>query len=63
MIERFTHIGHLAAMVLFALLVSIALACMTRRTWPARARYTVRTFLLFILVGAGIAWLMYPFSR
>lgn len=55
--------SHLAAMTAFALLVSVALACMTRKTWPERGRYIVRTFLLFMLIGAGIAWLMYPFSR
>ena len=55
--------SHLAAMAAFALLVSVALACMTRKTWPDRARYVLRTFLLFMLIGAGIAWLMYPFSR
>ena len=61
--EIFTHMTHFAAMILFALLVSVALACMTRKTWPERGRYIVRTFLLFMLIGAGIAWLMYPFSK
>lgn len=55
--------SHLGAMVLFALLLSAGLACMARRTWRERAFYAVRVFLLLMLIGAGIAWLMYPFSR
>ncbi len=55
--------SHFAAMLVFALLVSVALACLTRRTTAERIRYALRTFLLFILVGVGFAWLMYPFSK
>jgi hypothetical protein len=63
MLNRLSDISHLAAMLAFALLISIALACLTRRTWPERIRYTLWTFVLFILIGVGVAWLMYPFSR
>jgi hypothetical protein len=56
-------LSHFWAMVLFAVFVSIALACLTRRTAGERVRYAVVSFLLFILVGVGAAWLMYPFSR
>jgi len=55
--------SHFAAMMAFALLLSVAMACMTRKTWAERLRYVVRTFVLFMLIGAGIAWLMYPFSK
>jgi hypothetical protein len=63
MLPLFSHVSHFAAMLLFALLVSMGLACLTRKTWAERARYAVRTFLLFIVIGAGIAWLMFPLSK
>lgn len=50
-------------MALYAALVSIALACLTHRTAAERVRYAAVTFSLFIVVGVGIAWLMYPLSR
>ncbi|MGH9746393.1 MAG: hypothetical protein ACRD59_09850 [Candidatus Acidiferrales bacterium] len=55
--------NHFWAMVLFALFVSMALACLTRRTAGERVRYAVVSLLLFLLIGVGAAWLMYPFSR
>jgi cytochrome bd-type quinol oxidase subunit 2 len=50
-------------MLLFALLVSVALACVTRRTTRERIRYAAWSFAMFALVSVGIAWLMYPFSH
>ncbi len=50
-------------MALFALLVSVALASLGRHTFQERLKYAVWTFLLFLIVGVGIAWLMYPLSR
>jgi hypothetical protein len=55
--------SHFWAMVLFALFVSMALAGLTRRTAAERVRYAVVSLLLFLLIGIGAAWLMYPFSR
>jgi hypothetical protein len=55
--------GHFAAMLLFAMLVSLALACLARRTTAGRIRYAAKSFLLFIVISVGIAWLMYPFSQ
>jgi hypothetical protein len=57
------HLSHFAAMVVFALLVSIVLAGLARRTAAERIRYALWTLMMFLLVGVGIAWLMYPFSR
>ena len=57
------HLTHFAAMALFALLVSVALAGMGRQNFRERLKYAVWTFLLFLIVGIGIAWLMYPLSR
>jgi len=57
------HLTHFWAMVLFALLVSVAFACLGRQTVGRRIKYAVWSFLLFLAIGVGIAWLMYPFSR
>ena len=56
-------LGHFPALVLFAALVSAALGCLVRRGTAQRIHYALRSFILFLVVGVGIAWLMYPFSR
>jgi hypothetical protein len=56
-------LSHFWAMILFSLFVSMALSCLTRRTTPERIKYAALSLLLFLLVGIGAAWLMYPFSR
>jgi hypothetical protein len=56
-------LSHFWAMILFALFVSMALGCLTRRTTLERIKYAAWSFLLFLLIGIGAAWLMYPFSR
>jgi hypothetical protein len=55
--------SHFAAMLLFALLASMALACLPQRSTSGRIRYAIMSFVLFIVIGVGIAWLMYPFSK
>jgi len=49
--------------MLFAVLVSAGLACLGRRTNAERLKYALRLLALFVVVGVGIAWLMYPLSR
>ena len=56
-------LSHFWAMILFALLVSIVLGALTRRSTIERVKYAAWSFLLFLLFGVGAAWLMYPFSR
>jgi hypothetical protein len=56
-------LSHFWAMILFALFVSMALGCLTRRTTLERIKYAALSFLFFLLIGIGAAWLMYPFSR
>jgi hypothetical protein len=56
-------VGHFGAMVLFALLVSVAFACSGHRTLAMRIKYALLCFLLFLAIGVGIAWVMYPLSR
>ncbi|MFY9731096.1 MAG: hypothetical protein WB723_09740 [Candidatus Acidiferrales bacterium] len=55
--------SHFGAMVLFALFVSMALGCLTRRSIPERIKYAAWSFLWFLVIGIGAAWLMYPLSR
>ncbi len=55
--------AHFQAMLLFALLISIAFAFLTKRKLSDRVKYAVWTFFLFILIGVAIGWAMYPFSR
>lgn len=50
-------------MVIFALLVSIALAGLGGHTTAQRIKYAVWSFVMFLAIGVGLAWLMYPFSR
>lgn len=50
-------------MVLFAALISIALACLGRTTIRGRIRYAAWVLALFLIVAIGMAWLMYPLSR
>jgi hypothetical protein len=55
--------SHFAAMLIFALLVSVALGCLVRHSTVERIRYAIWSFALFVIVGVGFAWLMFPFSR
>lgn len=54
---------HLQALVLFALVISVAFGFLGRRAPKERVKYILWTLLLFILVGVTIGWAMYPFSR
>lgn len=57
------HLSHFGAMLIFALLVSIAFACAGRHALAIRIKYALWSFLLFLGIGLGIAWLMYPLSK
>jgi hypothetical protein len=59
----FLHVNHLAALMIFAALVSIAIGVLARRTGARRLRYALWSFACFVIVSVAIAWLMYPFSR
>lgn len=50
-------------MLLFAALISIAVASLARRTMKRRIQYALWAFFMFIVVSVGVAWLLYPFSR
>jgi hypothetical protein len=57
------QLSHFQAMVLFALAVSIAFGFLSRRPTLERIKYIGWSLLLFLLIGIGIGWAMYPFSR
>jgi hypothetical protein len=50
-------------MILFALAISIAFGFLSRRPVLERLKYMGWSFLLFLLIGIGLGWVMYPFSR
>jgi cytochrome bd-type quinol oxidase subunit 2 len=54
---------HMQAFLLFAAIISIAFGFLGRRQPKDRVRYILWTFALFLLIGIGIGWAMYPFSR
>jgi len=56
-------LNHFQAMLVFALVVSIAFAFLTKRDLSERAKYVLWAFLAFLLVAIGLGWVMYPFSR
>jgi len=56
-------LSHVQAMALFAAIVSVAFGFLGRRRPVDRLKYILWSLLLFLLVGVGIGWAMYPFSR
>ena len=57
------RLSHFQAMVFFALLISVAFGFLSRRGAYQRARYILWSFILFLVIGVGIGWAMYPFSH
>src|ERR1700730_15796650 len=57
------HLSHFQAMLLFALVISVAFGFLSRRPPLDRLKYILWSFGLFLVIGIGIGWLMYPFSR
>lgn len=55
--------SHFADMAWFALIVSVALGVLSRRTTIERIKYAAVSFFLFMGIAIAIGWLMYPFSR
>jgi hypothetical protein len=56
-------LSHIQAFLLFAAIISIAFGFLGRRKPQDRFRYILWSFFLFLVVGVGIGWAMYPFSR
>ena len=57
------NLSHLQAMLLYAMVISIAFGFLSRRQPLERVKYIVWSLFLFLLIGVGIGWAMYPFSR
>jgi hypothetical protein len=57
------HFSHLQALLLFALLISLAFGTLGRRKPIERVKYAAWSFAMFLLVGIALGWLMFPFSR
>jgi hypothetical protein len=57
------HLSHFQAMLLFALGISVAFGFLSRRPPLERVKYILWSLFLFLLIGVGLGWVMYPFSR
>ncbi len=57
------HLTHIQAFLFFAVVISVAFGFLGRRRPKDRVKYILWSLLLFLVVGIGIGWLMYPFSR
>ncbi|HEU0141391.1 MAG TPA: hypothetical protein VFQ79_16835 [Bryobacteraceae bacterium] len=53
------NLSHFEAALLLALLSSVVLGVVTKKTDPERLRYGLRCFGYFMLALFGIGWLMY----
>jgi len=56
-------LSHFQAFLLFAAVISLAFGFLGRRQPKDRIKYILWSFFLFLVVGIGIGWAMYPFSR
>jgi hypothetical protein len=56
-------IGHLGAMAILALLLSLAFASIGHQTIMERVRHAAWCFFLFLAFAVGVAWLLFPLSR
>ncbi len=54
---------HWQAFLLFAAVISVAFGFLGRRQPKDRIKYILWSFFLFLVVGIGIAWAMFPFSH
>jgi hypothetical protein len=57
------RLSHFQAMLIFALVISVAFGFLSRRRPADRMKYILWSFFLFLVVGIGIGWMMYPASR
>lgn len=57
------ELSHIQAMTLFAFLTSLVFTFLSKKGGRERTRYFLWTFFLFLLVGVGLGWLMYPFPH
>jgi len=60
---RLLELTHFQAFLLFAAVISLAFGFLGRRRPKDRVKYILWSLLLFLVVGIGIAWAMFPLSR
>lgn len=61
LLGQLLELTHFQAMTLFSLFTSLVFAYLSKPGGRERTRYFLWTFFLFMLVGMGLGWLMYPF--
>jgi len=57
------ELTHFQAFLLFAVVISAAFGFLGRRRPKDRVKYILWSLFLFLLVGIGVGWAMFPFSR
>ena len=57
------NLNHFQALLLFAFVISVAFALLSKRKLGERVKYAVWAFLAFLLVAVAVGWLMYPMSH
>jgi hypothetical protein len=57
------HLSHIQALLIFALIISLAFGTLGRRQPIERLKYAAWSFGMFLLVAVALGWLMYPVSR
>jgi hypothetical protein len=62
-VTELAHGGIFPEMAAFALLASVGLACFAPGPFRMRVNYSLWCVALFLGIGLGVAWLMYPWSR
>lgn len=57
------HLTHFQALLFFAVVISIAFGFLGRRRPKDQIKYILWSLFLFLAVGIGIGWVMFPFSH
>ncbi len=57
------NLNHFQALLLFAFVISVAFAYLTKQTLSERLKYALWAFLAFLVVGVALGWVMYSMSR
>jgi hypothetical protein len=53
--------SHFAALTVFALIVAVVFAIITKSTLREQVQYGVFVFISFLAAGIVLGWIMYPF--
>jgi heme A synthase len=56
-------VHHFPAMTLFAFLVSVVFATLSKETLRDKALYGIKCFALFMIIAIALGWIMYFFPR